>query len=334
MRNITHMLELMDRPAFCAENGRIIAANRSALARQIGPEQNVEELLLTGLEEYRSFTEGFLSLKLLCCGERYDASVTVVDGRQIFVLEPDNAESELRILALAAQTLREPLGDVMSLMEELDADPEKVAQIERGLYRLLRIVGNMSPQSAFHPEMQDVGAVLYELWEKAEPVCRSKGVELQFRGPGKPVYSCVDTQLLTRAIHNLLSNSLKFAADGGTIRMELSSGPRFYRITIRDQGHTPWPGSDPFTRYRREPGLGDGRSGLGLGLKLVQLAASVHGGTVWLLSPPEGGLQVTLTLPLKQDAAARSPRLRISYSGERDPMLIELSDVLPAEFYK
>lgn len=334
MRNITHMLELMDRPAFCAENGRIIAANRSALARQIGPEQNVEELLLTGLEEYRGFTEGFLSLKLLCCGERYNASVTVIDGRQIFTLEPDDTDSELRLLALAAQTIREPLGDVMALVEELDADPEQVARIERGLYQLLRIVGNMSPHPVPRLEMQDVNEVLRELWEKAQPVCRSRGVDFRFREAGKPVYSNVDAQLLTRAIHNLLSNSLKFAADGGTIRMELSCGPRFYRITLRDQGHTPWQGSDPFTRYRREPGIGDGRSGLGLGLKLVQLAASVHGGTVWLLSPEEGGLQVTLTLPLKQDSTVRCNRLRVSYSGERDPMLIELSDVLPVEFYK
>ena len=29
----------------------------------------------------------------------------------------------------------------------------------------------------------------------------------------------------------------------------------------------------------------------------------------------------------------RSPRHRISYSGDRDPMLVELSDVLPPEFY-
>jgi hypothetical protein len=28
-----------------------------------------------------------------------------------------------------------------------------------------------------------------------------------------------------------------------------------------------------------------------------------------------------------------SPRLQISYTGERDPMLVELSDVLPPEFY-
>ena len=332
MRNITHMLELMDRPAFCAENGRIIAANRSALARQIGPEQNVEELLLTGLEEYRSFTEGFLSLKLLCCGERYDASVTVVDGRQIFVLEPDNAESELRILALAAQTLREPLGDVMSLMEELDADPEKVAQIERGLYRLLRIVGNMSPQSAFHPEMQDVGAVLYELWEKAEPVCRSKGVELQFRGPGKPVYSCVDTQLLTRAIHNLLSNSLKFAADGGEILLELSADRGRFRISVRDWGAAPVTIPDPFARWQLEPGIEDGRTGLGLGLKLVQLAAAAHGGAV-LIPRLERGFQVVLSIPMNQNTLARSPRYRVSYSGDRDPLLVELSDVLPPEFY-
>ena len=40
-----------------------------------------------------------------------------------------------------------------------------------------------------------------------------------------------------------------------------------------------------------------------------------------------------LSLPIDQDTLVRSPRHRISYSGDRDPMLVELSDVLPPEFY-
>ena len=334
MKDIAHMLELMDRPAFCAEDGIITAANKAALARQFELGTPVEELLLTGLEEYRGFGKGCLSLKLECCAERYDATITAFERGTIFTLEPDDTDSELRLLALAAQTLREPLGNVMALVEELDADAEQVARIERGLYQLLRIVGNMSPHPVPRLEMQDVNEVLYELWEKARPACESRGVDFCFKGTNKPVYSCVDSQFLTRAVHNLLSNSLKFAADGGKIDLELSAGQRFYRITLRDFGSTPWLTADPFTRYRREPGLCDGRSGFGLGLKLVQLAASVHGGTVWLHSPEGGGLQVTMTLPMRQDTMTRSPRLRISYSGERDPLLLELSDVLPAKFYE
>ena len=335
MKDIAHMLEWMDRPAFCVEQGVITAANRAALVRQIPLGEPVKPMLLTGIEEYRAFDGGFLSLRLSCCGVTYDAEVSEFQGGHIFSLEPEDAAGELRILALSAQVLRNPLGDVMALVEKLpeDTDPEQVARIRKGLYQLLRIVGNMSMQSSQRQEMQDVDAVLRELCEKAEDACGSRGMELRYRGPSRPVYSNINSELLIRAIHNLLSNSMKFAADGGKILLELSADKFRYRISVRDWGTMPAPIPDPFTRYLREPGIEDGRAGLGLGLKLVQLAAAAHGGTV-LVPRLKDGFQVVMSLPINQDSLVRKNRLGINYHGDRDPMILELSDVLPPEFYK
>ena len=335
MKDIAHMLEWMDRPAFCVEQGVITAANRAALVRQIPLGEPVKPMLLTGAEEYRAFDGGFLALRLCCCGVTYDAEVSEFQGGHIFSLEPEDAAGELRILALSAQVLRDPLGDVMALVDRLpeDTDPEQVARIRKGLYQLLRIVGNMSMQSSQRQEMQDVDAVLRELCEKAEDACGSRGVELRYRGPGRPVYSNINSELLIRAVHNLLSNSMKFAADGGRILLELSTDKFRYRISVRDWGTMPAPSQDPFTRYLREPGIEDGRAGLGLGLKLVQLAASAHGGTV-LMPRLKDGFQVVMSLPINQDSLVRQNRLGINYHGDRDPMILELSDVLPPEFYK
>lgn len=336
MKDIAHMLELMDRPAFCVEAGVITAANRAALARQIPLGEPVEPLLVTGGEEYREFTRGWLSLRLDCCGESYDASVSAAEGKHIFTLESQDAEEELRLLALTAQVLRSPLGDVMALVEELpeDMEPERLARIRKGLYQMLRIVGNLSAQTRPSLEMQDVDTVLRELWEKAETACESRGVKLRYRGTSRPLYSNIDTQLLTRAIYNLLSNSLKFAADGGEIELELSTGKKFYRISVRDWGTSVSSDLDLFNYWRREPGIEDGKSGMGLGLKLVQLAAAAHSGTVWFDRLKGEGFQVILSLPIDQNGVMRSPRYRVSYSGDRDPLLLELSDVLPPEFYQ
>ena len=336
MKDSAHMLELMDRPAFCVAGGIITAANKAALARQIPLGEPVGPMLVTGGEEYREFDRGWLSLRLGCCGEVYDATVSAVEGKHIFTLESQDAEEELRALALTAQVLRDPLGDVLAQVEALaqDMEPERLARIRKGLYRMLRIVGNLSIQNGHLPEMQDVDAVLRELCEKAESACESRGVELCYQGTNMPLYSCVDAQLLSRAIHNLLSNALKFAADGGRIELELSRGKRFYRISVRDYGKSADAGLDLFTRWRREPGIEDGRSGLGLGLKLVQLAAAAHGGTVWFDRLKGEGFRVILSLPINQDSLMRNQRYRVSYSGDRDPMLLELSDVLPPEFYQ
>lgn len=338
MDQIKQMMELMDRPAFCAENGCITAANAAALSRQIPVGIPVRDLLTSGQEEYQAFREGCLYLTLRISGEDYGAAVTDLGDRHIFSLDADETDGELRLLSLAAQELRDPLGNVMALVDQLpqSTDPECVARINRCLHRLLRIVGNMSSHPAPRMEMMELNALLWEIWDKAVPACKQMGIDFTFTPHPVSVYSCVDGGLLTRAVHNLLSNALKYTASGGSIQLRLTVRKRLFQITVQDSGGVmEGPIHNPFTRFRREPGIGDSRCGLGLGMTLVRNAAAVHGGTVLLEQPQNAGVRVTLSLPIRQDTTGlRSSRYHISYSGEWDPMLVELSDVLPPEFYK
>lgn len=335
MEHIHQLLSLTDRPAFCAEDGGITAANDAARARQIHPGDRVGTLLSSGGEELAEFESGFLSLNLTLCGQQCPATVTALGNLRLFTLEPEESEEEFRLLDLASQELRGPLSDVMALTEDLQGDPDRIAGIHRGLHRLLRLIGNMTPHPIPRMELMDVNELLRELWDKTLPACESRGIPFRFNPSPTPVYSCVDGELLNRAMYNLLSNAIKFS-DHGTISLQITQRRRFYQITLHDSGSPlPDPGQDPFSRFLREPGLSDPRRGIGLGMRLVRSAALAHGGTVLMDAPPEGGVRVTLSLPLRQDTTGlRSPRLHISYTGERDPMLVELSDVLPTEFYK
>ena len=332
MEQIEQLLALMDRPAFLAEGGHITALNAAARSLALEEGAALEPLLSEGREAYAGFQGGVLTLALSLPGGSRTAAVTALAQGHLFTLEPESAEAELRMLALAAQALRDPLSDVMALADELPEDSAHRAQLNRGLHRLLRIVGNMTPQPVLRPEMVELNALLREIWDKAEPACQRLGIRFTFTPSPAPVFTAVDEGLLTRAIHNLLSNSMKFSP-GRELRLELQRSGRFCRIRFLDTGaRMP---SDPFTRYLREPGLEDPRNGLGLGLRLVRDAAIAHGGTALMAPGPEGGVLTELCLPIRQDGAAlRSPRLRLSYTGERDPLLVELSDVLPPEFYK
>lgn len=335
MEQTIQLLELMDRPAFCALDGRIIAANAAALARQIIIGSQVTDLMASGKEEYAEFQSGCLCLDLELCGQHCPVTVSVVGILHLFTLEPEDTENDLRMLSLAAQQLREPLSDVMALVENLPPETRELPGISRGLHRLMRIVGNMTPHPTLRMEMADINALLREVWDQAQPACESRGIRFTFSPHPVPVYSCADTGLLTRAVHNLLSNAMK-AAPGGSIHLQLTTHRQFYRITMHDTGSLQ-PGQirDPFTRFLREPGLDAPEQGLGLGMRLVRSAAFAHGGTVLIDSPREGGVRVSMTIPIQQNASTlRSPRLQVSYCGELDPLLIELSDVLPPEFYK
>lgn len=335
MEIIQQLLSLSDRPAFCAEDGTIIAANDAAQARQIRPGEPVEPLLASGAEALSEFHQGFLCLTLALPGQQVPATVTALGSRRLFTLEPGDTQTDFRLLSLASQELREPLSDVMALVDALQADPEQVAGISRGLHRLLRLISNMTPHPTPRLELMDVGELLRELWDKTLPACESRDIRFRFTPSPLPVYSCVDGALLNRAIYNLLSNAIKFSR-GGAIELQLSQGRRFFQISLRDSGSSlPDLDKDPFARFLREPGTGDPRCGMGLGMRMVHDAAMLHGGTVLMDSPPEGGVRVTLSLPLRQNLTnLRSPRLQIPYTGGRDPMLVELSDVLPTDFYK
>ena len=331
MEQLKQMLSLMDRPAFCAEAGAICALNDAARALALSEGMPLSELLSCGQEAYAEFSEGCLSLELRLPGGRRTASVTALDRRHLFTLEPEGTGEELRMLSLAALVLRDPLSDVMALVDALPADTDKRPELSRSLHRLLRIVGNMTPPPPFRPETMELGALLEELWDKAQPACEQLGIRFTFTACPAPVYSSVDSALLTRAIHNLLSNSMKFSRSR-ELSLELQRSGKFYCIRFRDPAAGLPP--DPFGRHLREPGLEDPRCGLGMGMPLVRTAAIAHGGTVLMTAPAEGGLMTELRLPIRQDSGLRSPRCRFSYTGERDPLLVELSDVLPPELYK
>ena len=330
MEQIDHLLALLDRPAFRAENGRITALNPAARALALSEETDLGKLLANSREAYAEFSEGFLSLELLLPGSTIPAEVTKLDRGHLFTLEPEIAEGDLRILSLASQVLREPLADVMTLAEALPEDTAHRAELTKGLYRLLRIVGNMTPPPDFRPEMLELNALLRELWDGAQPACEAMGLRFSFTPTPAPIYIAADGTMLTRTIHNLLSNSMKFSS-GRELRLELQRTSSVCRIRFHDPA-AQMP-TDPFTRYLREPGLEDPRSGLGMGLRLVRDAAIAHRGTALMAMQPEGGVVTELRLPIQQDTIVRSNRLRISYTGEREPLLVELSDVLPPEFY-
>lgn len=342
------MVEHLRQPAFCVQDGIIVKVNPAALGRMIQPGTPVEQLLKTGTEEYREFSDGCLYLTLKVCDQELGFSVNRKHGFDLFQLEQDTQSPELQSLALAARELREPLAGIMisadHLFPETSEDPAvntQIARINQGLYQMLRLISNMSDAGRYATtgsvsmEVKNVSALLDEIFTKAAALVEQAGIKLEYSGINDPVYSLVNAELLERAVLNVVSNALKFTSAGGAIQAKAyRRGSKLY-LSIMDSGsglpeHTR---SNLFSRYTREPGLEDGRFGIGLGFVIIRSAAQQHGGTVLVDQP--GGTRVTLTLSIRPGSTdqVRSPILRIDYAGERDHGLLELSDVLPSELY-
>ena len=309
-------LNLIVSPCLCVKDGRILRCNAAAGRLMLPEGSEITPLLATGLEEYAAFQGGSLYLTLDISGTVFGAEVERRGEWDFFLLEGPEETRELRALALAAADLRQPLA------------------------QMLRVIGNMSAAAAglSHQELVEISAVFREIFEKARLLLDGIGLTISYHGPEHTLYCMADTQELERATLNLLSNAAKFTPKGGQITASLTRQGRMLRLCIQDSG-TGIPDSirgSVFRRYLRQPSVEDSRFGLGLGMVMVRSAASHHGGAVLLDHPPQGGTRVTITLAIRQDGGTqlRSPLLRIDYAGERDHALMELSDVLPAEYYK
>lgn len=341
------VLDLVVQPAFCVKKGIITAANPAALGCMVRPGDSVDHLLYTGQAEYAEFTGGCLYLMLKIAGQLRGASVTKTDDGDVFLLEQENNQTELQAMALAATELRKPLSAVMTIADDLirNADQQQRAQfskLTRGLYQMLRISYNMSDaghySAALPPtELQNITAVFSEIFSSAEGLVRQASLSLKFTNLSQDVFCLADKEKLERAILNMLSNAIKFTPAGGIIEAKLTKKGNLLVLSVQDNGEGIGEGiqGSIYHRYRRPPGIEDGRFGIGLGMVLIRAVAAQHGGTLLLDQPGDRGTRITMTLAIRQrrDGNVSSPIFQVDYTGGRDHKLIELADCLPAALY-
>lgn len=346
------MLDQIPDPAFLVKDGILVQVNSSASRLLIDVGSSVSELLATGAQEYAAFREGYLALTLKLGGQICNASVTRLGDSDLFVLIGQQDQAELQSMALAAQELRNSLSTILSVTDRLfpligeQQDPaalEQIAKINRGLFQMLRIISNMSDayryslDAATRFETRDICGIIDELFAGLIPLVDYTGTHLHYESPREPIFCLVDSEKLERAVHNIVSNALKFTPAGGMIEAKLTRRKNMLYLTVQNSA-SDVPGLSPanfYRQYQRQPGLDDSRFGIGLGMVLIHGAAAAHGGTVLLEKNPQGGTRITMSIALQQstDSNVREAILHVDYAGERDHKLLELSESLPASLY-
>ena len=336
-----NMEELLLRPAFSVENGRITRINREAGKYFLEEGMPIGPLIAAGQEEYESFQAGVLSLTLCIQGQNVAASVQHTGQGQLFILEQEQQDAYLQSMALAAQELRGPLAGMMATIERSENSD---SQLNRRMYQMLRIIGNMSDAGRYRAgqgavlEIRDVTMLMQEIFDRSSDLISHAGLTLTFQNLNAPVDCLVDSEKLERAVLNILSNAIKFTPKGGTIDCSLTKKGNLLVLQVQDSG-SGIPDAirgNIHSRYQRQPGIEDGRFGIGLGMVLIRSAASIHGGTVLIDQPEGSGTRITMTMAIRKNPSGnlRSNVLRVDYSGERDHGLVELSESLPAFLYE
>lgn len=341
------MLDLVSCPVFCVRENVIIKVNDAARPYMLEAGQKVLPLLATGQEEYAAFQGGSLCLTLTLAGQNHSATVTREKDFDVFSLEQSASSQVLQAMDLVARELRSPLSQLMAGISRLECqlqDSSALAPVNQGIYQVLRIVNNISDTNRFSAvencrmQILNICGIVDEAFAAAAAVLEKAGYTLRYEGFPESVYCQTDKEILARGIQSILSNAVKFTPKGGMIDAVLTKrGSKLY-LCVQDSGcGIPQEAkANLFHRYRRQPGVEEGRCGLGMGMSLISAAAAAHGGTVLVDHPGDAGTRITLSLAIRSSEVSqlRSTTVQVDYTGGYDPLLVELSESLPPSFYQ
>ncbi|MBQ6432258.1 MAG: sensor histidine kinase [Oscillospiraceae bacterium] len=344
------ILELFSQPAFFVRDGIVCWCNGAA--RSLLEEGTALSSLLEGGDTLFSHWDrtGTLMLPLMLGGRAYDASVRAAEDGTLFVANRCASDNEASASALfsASVSLRKPLHAMVSAADELferlgDASgaEDAAARLNQSIYQFIRLCNQMSDGSelllhrkTLRRAPTDMGAFLESFVNEAAPLVSSADRTLEYTPLVMPISADADTELLQRALYNLLANALSYTPKGGAVRLSVRKEDDLLLITVSDSGSgiSQELLSSLFDRFNRQE-LGDSRRGIGLGLSITREIARLHDGTLTVTSGENGGAVVSFSLSLKKTALPLHATGIVLPPPRFHRGLVELSEVLGAKMY-
>jgi signal transduction histidine kinase len=283
--------------------GRVLRPLRqmTTAARRISADSLHERLAIDGPED-----------ELKDLADTIDALLERLDGA---------FAAQRRFVANASHELRTPLaamrvsvdvavakpGSVaagtISLAGQVRAELDKVDELLEGLLVLARAEHGVLPGRALLPLDYVVSAALAA---RADAITASN-LTMQHVSGSDGSWVGGSQPLLRRMADNLIDNAIAHNTDGGWVAVRTMTSDGAVRLIVENGGEILDPAqvaglAQPFRRLGADRIGSD--DGAGLGLSIVAAIAQAHGGSLQLHARPDGGLTVTITLPLALQAVA------------------------------
>ncbi|MFB4423329.1 sensor histidine kinase [Streptomyces sp. QL37] len=223
-------------------------------------------------------------------------------------------DSQRRFIANASHELRTPLATQRAAIQVGldDPSPEDLVRTRQTLLdnnrRSERLIEGLLVLARSERGLAKSERAAVDL---AQVVAEESARPLASPGPDVTVVAepCVvrgNPQLLAQLTANLLSNAVRYNVPGGRVEVSLAADGV---LVVRNTGPVVAEADIAgfFQPFRRGEGRDRMGQGSGLGLSIVRSIAMAHGGTVTAVPGPEGGLAVTVRLPVDQSSAT-TPR--------------------------
>ena len=335
------MIHMFAYPVFCVKDGIIVEANRYAQTQTICVGTPIAELLNENLDAYQNFHGCCISLTLSISGVSVLAVAVRFNEMDVFHLYGEAANEQFRAMALVAKELCNPLTELLNIMR-LGRQNKDGLTLKKNLYALQRITSNISAANAYSHgrpygmQVLNLSATLNTiLTESQRPVTIAKR-QLTYTCPEEPIYCPIDSEILKKAIFNLISNAIKGSPENSTISVDIHQVGDKVHFTIENTDNGLGDGLDLFARHMRPLQIEDGRHGIGLGIPIAQFAASIHDGVLLMERPKEDVIRFTLTISTRtrDGDILCSPVMQIdSFCGLRRSY-VEFADILPSNAFK
>lgn len=214
----------------------------------------------------------------------------------VTMADPDASQAELREMGTVVLDATERAG---ALVESLLTLAKIDAQIENGLTQI----------DTFDLADAVPLAVMAVREEAAE-----LGVRIHQEAQQAPVVG--DVHLLEQLVANLVTNAVRHNVAGGEVWVRTSRGQGTCELQVANTGAVVDQEivDELFAPFKRASDRTRGK-GTGLGLSIVRAIVLAHNGSVRLLSRPEGGLQVEVSLPSSLEPA-ELPQVKSGWTGQ------------------
>jgi signal transduction histidine kinase len=289
--------------------GRALAPLRkiTATARRVSGENLGERIALQGpSDELKELANTFDRML-----ERLDGAF---ESQRHFVA---NSSHELRTpLAIMRTEIDVALADPDASIEELrtmgEAVRDTVDRCESLIASLLVLA--RSEATTGHEEPVDLAELAGDCITDLS--ARAQEATVEIRTDLREAWIDGDPSLIERMVANLIDNGIRHNEHGGWLSVTTETRDRRVLLRVANGGERIAPEAaaelaEPFRRLSRSV------QGFGLGLSIVQAIASAHRGDAVLDPRSEGGLEVTVALPVRVGGAAwlrpagRDPIIRI-----------------------
>lgn len=250
--------------------------------------------------------------------------------------------AKINFFTMIAHEIRTPvtliIGPVEKILSVVDGIPQNMLKdlgiIRRNSQRLLHLVNQLldfrkieQGSLRLNRKSNNMHQLLHDIWVRFIPIFEQNGIQYRFDCVDQDLKADVDTEAITKAVSNLLTNALKYTRDSIVLSCHKIDESRF-EVSVKDNGKgipdlEKEKVFNPFYQI-----LGESKEGTGIGLSLVKSIVEAHGGEVKVFDCPAGGAMFCLIMPLEN---ADSEETNLEEMGVLSSVNVDFLQDIPLE---